>query len=65
MKKRQKFQELMKEAKQKNYIWMTEEEFWGKESRGQQDIEMVHKQQMLERKEKEKNEAVTKISDEI
>ena len=34
-------------------------------SNGQQDNEMVHKQQMLERKEEEKNGAVTKGSDEI
>ena len=35
------------------------------ESKGKQDNEMVHKQQMLEIKEKEKNGAVTKGSDEI
>ena len=35
------------------------------ESNRQQDNEMVHKQQMLARKEKEKNEALTKGNDEI
>ena len=50
MKKRQQFKELKEEAKQKNDERTTEEKtkfFWNKE----QDNEMVHKQQILERKE--------------
>ena len=35
------------------------------ESKGQQDDNMVHKQQRLERREKEKNGEATKRSDEI
>ena len=62
--KRQQFKELKEEAKQKNYERTTEEKTVFLESK-EQDNEMVHKQQILEIKVNEMNEAVTKGSDEI
>ena len=64
MKKRQKFKELKEETDQKNYIsWQRKKVIL--ENKGQQYNEMVHKQQMLKRNEKEKNWTTTKVTDDI
>ena len=64
MKKRLKFKELKEEAKQKIVKKQKRKKSF-LESKRQQNNEMIHKQQMLERKVKENNAATTKGSDEL